>query len=222
MSAQDTDEPEHRDQARAVGRRQPADLQAPGRRQRPGDDRHPGEHRVAALEDEVGEVAARRGGVHAAAQPREVVVDDEAEPEDLRLVVHPPEGEHLVVPGQAHREEQQDARAQAHVVGHGEHRRRLLGRRLLVHGPACTVVTVQKASEPHMMPSHAGRRDERHVVDHRHRHEGGVPLLAQRVGDAAHHRRGAQARDHGHAARCLNTHSKCAPIDFQVISRSAT
>ena len=57
-----------------------------------------------------------RGGVHARAEPVQVVVDEEAVPEELALVVHAlEEREHHRVPGQRHREEHQDAGAQLHL-----------------------------------------------------------------------------------------------------------
>ncbi len=104
------------------------------RRARPangaGNEQHPGERRVATLEDEVREVTARRRGVHTRAEAREVVVNDEAEPEELPFVVHRAEGEHAVVPGQRDRQEQQQARAQAHA----KKLRPKFGNRLLVLG----------------------------------------------------------------------------------------
>src|SRR2546427_54117 len=72
----------------------------------------PGKAVVADLFDEVGEAAARGGGVHAEGEPLEVIVHDEALEEGLPLVVPTIEREHGAVPGGADGEDDQRSHAE--------------------------------------------------------------------------------------------------------------
>src|SRR5439155_7842805 len=78
-------EPEEQEQHRALARGLGSDAHARKHGRGAGKSEHPGETIEADLLDEIGERAARRGGVDAERQPPEMIVDDEALEERLAL-----------------------------------------------------------------------------------------------------------------------------------------
>ena len=100
-------EPEEQEQHRALARGLGSDAHARKHGRGAGKSEHPGEAIEADLLDEIGERAARRGGVNAERQPPEMIVDDEALEERLAFVVAAVEREHRAVPGGADDEHDQ-------------------------------------------------------------------------------------------------------------------
>ena len=105
-------EPEEQEQQGALPRGLRAEAHAREHRGRAGKREDPGEAVVSDLLDEVGEAAARGGGVHAEGEPLEVIVQDEALEEGLPLVVPTIEREQGAVPGGADAEDDQRAHAE--------------------------------------------------------------------------------------------------------------